>query len=438
MKTPFQHQVTGADWLASRGFGILADEPGAGKTAQVVMAADAVGARNILVICPAVVRPHWQREFRDWQKIDRQVDLVEGRPKERPKPGVTIISHATLADEKRSMHLICQTYDLIVVDEIHMFRQMDAIRTRMLLAPDGMWTWAPRLWGLTGTPLVNSAADLWPLTWGPLRAGIPWFDWGMQFAESMNGDGYGGIRPLGIKNANQLAAWFRPHILRRTLAGIGVVLPQLTVKHQLFPIPDDAMQRIMADLEGWTPDRLIQAIEEKDDLRDSAMARVRKTLGLAKLNGVAHYVNWLIEHRMGPAVVFFQHTSVREELFNQLAKQYGHRVSWIDGKITPKQLEAAESWFQRGDLDILLVQTDAGGMGLTLTRAARVVIAELPWTSVGMWQAIKRVHRITQIQPVHADIVRAKGIWLEEVLASTISKKHFASEQFLRLIETTN
>ena len=85
---------------------------------------------------------------------------------------------------------------------------------------------------------------------------------------------------------------------------------------------------------------------------------------------------------------------------------------------------------------MLLVQTDAGGVGLTLTRADKAVVAELPWTAVGMWQAVKRVHRITQTREVRADVLRASGCWLEQSLASAVSRKHAASERLLTLLES--
>ena len=327
-------------------------------------------------------------------------------------------------------------YDLVVIDEIHSHRRYDAARTRAVMEPGGAWEWGRQFWGLSGTPIVNSAADLWPFVWGPLRRPIMWYDWGLKFCEEMRPDGFGAIKAVGLKNQEELADFLRPHILRRTLAGIGVELPPLTTNH--FPVDVDpaALATVMADLEGWTPQRLATALDEKDELHDSALARVRKALGMAKVPAIAEYARLMIADGRGPAVVFFQHTAVREMLFDLLSVKAGHKVSWIDGKITRKQLEAAETRFQAGKLDVLLVQTDAGGVGLTLTRANKVIVAELPWTSVGMWQAVKRVHRITQTREVRADVIRASDCWLEQSLATAVSRKHAASERLLTLIES--
>jgi hypothetical protein len=341
-------------------------------------------------------------------------------------------------------------YDLIIIDESHLIRRFDAARTRSILAPaptaaaitpssmdpPGAWTWSSRLWCLTGTPIVNSAADLWPLAYGPMRMPVSWWDWGNQFCDEMRQDGFGGIRPIGLKNIPALADTMRPHVLRRTLPGIGIILPPLTINQVPVPVDQAALARAMADLEGWTPARLALALELRDELHDAALARVRKVLGLAKVQVVARHVDQMLKNGEGPVVVFFQHTQVREELFTELSTRCGYKVSWIDGKVSRAQVTAAEDWFSMGWLDVILVQTDAGGVGISLVRSNRCVIAELPWTSVAMFQGVARLHRIRQERPVLAEVIRAHGCWLEEALAGAVSKKQRAAEQFLTALET--
>lgn len=429
------HQVVGAKFLASRGFAILADEAGAGKSPQVVMAADLAGLRKILLVCPAVVRNHWDIMFRDWQTIDRPVAVVDGRVKVVPSEGVTIVSHAAFADQDSYATMLKGApYDAVVVDEIHFMRQYDAVRTRNILQPDGAWTWGRHFWGLSGTPIVNSAADLWPLAYGPMRMPVAWWDWGNRFAEPRESNGE--IRFSGLKDARGLSDILRPHFLRRTLAGLGIALPHLTVSQAKMPIAPAMLTRVMADLEGWTPTRLAAALDEKDELHDSALARVRKALGLAKVDVVAEHARSIIASRAGPVVVFFQHTSIRERLHELLSTRAGHAVSWIDGKVTRTQLRLAVEWFQAGRLDALLVQTDSGGIGITLTRSNRAVVAELPWTAVGLHQGVARIHRIGQTRSCLAEVMRADGCWLEDALGSAISRKQKASEELLTLLET--
>lgn len=434
--TPFPHQMTGARFLAERRVALLLDEMGLGKTAQVVLAADLIGARKILVICPAVVRVGWEDEFVTWQKIDRPIRAVEGRIRETPDPGVTVISHAALADAASVMALRAGApYDLIVVDEIHEIRNWDAARTRAMYGENALYRCAPYFWGLTGTPVVNSAADLWPFAAGPLANQKSWWDWSMQFTV-LKDAGNGDVRPIGLRQADVLADIFRSHVLRRTAESVGIRLPPLEVQDVMLPADPTALARAMAGLQQWDARRLTAALDDQDELKDSALASARRALGVAKAQALADHVRGILEAGEGPAVVFFQHTDVRKIAHAVLSTHAGYKVSWIDGSVTRTQLRAAREWFQAGRLDALLVQTQAGGVGLTLTRGCRAVIGELPWTAVALQQAIKRIHRLTQTRACRADVLRLKNCWLEDALATTVGRKHRASEDFLSRLTT--
>lgn len=436
-KTLFPHQETGADFLAARPVANLYDDPGVGKTFQSVAAADRAGAQRVLVIAPAVVRNHWARAFQQQQQIERPINIIE-TAKDVPVqsgPIVTIVSHAALVNTKRIYQLYnAESFDAIITDEAAEFRRFEAQRTRTLLGDEGLWTRAKHTWYLTGTPIVNSAADLYPLAYGPMRLlygeAPSWFEFCSRFAE-LRPDGFDGYKAVGIREAEMLAGMFRPVSLRRTLQSAGIELPDLTIENVPIDIPPNALAEVMALLEGWTPARLTQVLQDQDEIKDAAMSRVRRALGIAKAEPAVRYI---LTTEM-PAVVFFQHTDVRN-ILGQLLTDVGLRVSYIDGTIRPSQLTAAESQFQDGALDVLLIQTQAGGMGLTLTRSANVIVVEQPWTATALYQAIKRVHRITQTRPVQASVLQAHGCWLDEIMASVVQRKHVAAQQFLDLLTT--
>lgn len=78
--------------------------------------------------------------------------------------------------------------------------------------------------------------------------------------------------------------------------------------------------------------------------------------------------------------------------------------------------------FQGGDLDVIVASIEASGVGITLHRASQVVLGELPWTAAGQDQAIDRVHRIGQDEPVTAWRVIASST-LDKKLADTVAAK---------------
>ena len=62
---PHQAQVVGGRRDGHRTF-LLADEPGLGKTAQALLAAQAASAYPLLVVVPNVVKTSWAREAAMW------------------------------------------------------------------------------------------------------------------------------------------------------------------------------------------------------------------------------------------------------------------------------------------------------------------------------------------------------------------------------------
>jgi SNF2 family DNA or RNA helicase len=441
----YSHQTTGAAFLAERRFALLADEPGLGKTRTTVLAADLVGAEKILVLCPGAVRRHWEAEFEQWSSRRRDVTVMEGFLDRPPGPGVTIVSHAVTSDAPahgkkrggRSVPALLEggPYDAVIVDEAHEFRQYQAQRTRTLFAPDGIASRAAHCWNLSGTPIVNSAGDLYPMVFGGLGSPISWQDFCNHYA-IMVPDTYLGTKPTGIQNAEELARGLQPYMIRRTIASLGIPMPPLDIQSRSIDIDQDALRRIMADLDGWTPTRLAEAMEDQDDLKDAVLARVRRALGLAKVNATARHILDIFTDGDGPVVVFFQHTDVRKELYSILSS-CNLRCSWIDGTVSKGQLAAAKAWFQDGRLDVLLVQTQAGGMGLTLTRAHRAVIAEMPWTATALFQAIKRIHRIGQTAGCLAETLAASGCWLDAAMAKVVGVKERASNRLLDLLTSS-
>ena len=220
--TDYPHQRTGAAFLAERRVALLADEPGTGKTRTTIKAADLIGARRILVACPGAVREHWAVEFEKWSTVPRSVDVIGGFVRSPLGDGVTIVSHATLSDAPSMRKaarpgrgasivnlLAGAPYDLIVVDEAAEFRQFQAQRTRTLFSGDGLASRTARLWCLSGAPFVNSAADLYPLVFGAIGSRVSWEEFCGHYC-TMVPDAYVGMKPVGLRNAAELADGLRP------------------------------------------------------------------------------------------------------------------------------------------------------------------------------------------------------------------------------------
>jgi hypothetical protein len=282
------------------------------------------------------------------------------------------------------------------------------------------------MWLLTGSPIVNSAADLYPVCASLFSGGrlIPYSEFIDRFTNVIPCP-WKGARPTDLVNEQELKAWLAPHMLRRA---DFLNLPPLTMRVVPLHVADADLVPVLAMLNGLKPYEIEFAIETGLDPNE-AISRVRRALGIAKTSAAVDYVGELLSCGYGPIVAFYHHKDVRELLFSGL-KAFGCRVSWIDGAVTGDRRVAAVDWFQAGKLDVLLVQTQAGGTGITLTQSNHSVTVESPWTDVALKQAIARVHRITQTRPVQADILTG-ACWLDEVMARVITRKASAASRLL-------
>ena len=98
-----------------------------------------------------------------------------------------------------------------------------------------------------------------------------------------------------------------------------------------------------------------------------------------------------------PAIVF---TEYRDTLLHLQASLGFPSVTLHGGMTRDERLEAIRHFTHGGGR--LLLATDAGGEGLNLQRACRLVVnLELPWNPMRLEQRIGRVDRIGQRRPVH-------------------------------------
>ena len=138
---------------------LLADEPGLGKTAQALLAAEAANAYPLLVVVPNVVKTNWAREAAIWT----------------PKHPATVI-HGDGYTIDGFADIVVVNYEVLdrhvgwlgdfgfrgmVVDEAHFIKNKSssARGTRSSSERIRARTVRPALMALTGTPLINDIED---------------------------------------------------------------------------------------------------------------------------------------------------------------------------------------------------------------------------------------------------------------------------------------
>jgi SNF2 family DNA or RNA helicase len=109
-----------------------------------------------------------------------------------------------------------------------------------------------------------------------------------------------------------------------------------------------------------------------------------------------------LSRNVGKVVFFAKHIDVMDAA-EQTFAQRGIRYSSIRGDQTTRaRNKNIDEFVKDPEVQIIVCSLLAAGVGINLQVSSNVVLAELSWTDAEQTQAIDRVHRIGQDQPVTA------------------------------------
>jgi SNF2 family DNA or RNA helicase len=158
----------------------------------------------------------------------------------------------------------------------------------------------------------------------------------------------------------------------------------------------------------------------KSSSEENVFAMVRR-IGRAKATLAADYAAQLA-HSAGKVVFFAKHIDVMDAA-SELLESRGIRYASARGDQTPAVRQRnIDAFVNDPEVAVVVCSLTAAGVGLNLQVASNVVLAELSWTNAEQTQAIDRVHRIGQTEPVTAwRIIAAQTI--DAKIASLIDAK---------------
>ena len=446
----FPHQRAGVAFLATAKRALLADEPGLGKTAQAIRALKKLQENGeepfpALIVCPNTLKKNWKREFARWWP-DVKVEVIKGSANQRRKifeepADVYVInweslrSHSRLApygsvalarcttcgghDEKvtenrcevhlRELNMI--TFNSVVADEIHRSKEPKSKQSRALWAATGD---APIRFALTGTPIANNVLDLWSiLHWLAPEEWPSKTRWIDRMIDTMM-NAFGGMMVLGVKPhmQSEFDATLNPR-MRRMLK--SVVLPWLP--EMMFERRDIEMSTkqakaykqmrdlMIAELEGGdvvtAPSPLTQTTRLLQFASSYAEMNVDETTGesKARLTEPSCKVDALMDDIKNgdfgdDSVAVCAVSRQLIELLSAALTKEKIQHGLITGAQTEDERQQAVDDFQAGKIKWILFTAQAGGVGITLTAARRLIMLQRPWSLVDHKQALDRVHRI--------------------------------------------
>jgi len=139
---------------------LLADEPGLGKTAQSLLAAQAADAYPLLVVVPNVVKTNWAREASRWTP-NRSVSVVHGDGQDVDGFADIIVLNYEILDRHVGW-IGDHGFRGMIVDEAHFIKNKKSQRSQHVLEIAErvrQRVARPLMMALTGTPLINDVED---------------------------------------------------------------------------------------------------------------------------------------------------------------------------------------------------------------------------------------------------------------------------------------
>ncbi len=399
------YQDSGVRWLANLAahgcHGILADEMGLGKTIQTLALLIAFPCRKLhhLVVCPASVAPVWVREVETrFPKIETRIlgkghDFRSRKRIAKGKRSVLWIAsytqlrrHKPLLDEKK--------FGYAILDEAQHVKNPRAKTTAACLAIR-----AERRIALTGTPIENSALDLWTI----YRFLMPGLLAGRRAMERL-------AKEMGEGFNRRLRRQIAPFVLRRAKAEVTPELPPKVETDLTCPLSDEQRReyrRISEEGLLGKPDTLRTALSQQATHVFALLTRLRQaccdvallpwrrndTPSSCKTEAFLNKMNELVPSGR-KVLVFSQFTSYLGLLRKTLKNSFTDLpIFELTGK-TKDRDRPIQSFQETNGAAVMLAALKAGGVGVNMHAADYVFLMDPWWNPAAESQAIDRAHRI--------------------------------------------
>lgn len=408
---------------------LIGDEMGLGKTVQALAACQAMGAFPMIVICPASLKVNWYREACKWLPGKRVTvwDSRGGWPAD-----VVVVNYDILGKLVDRLKGLAPA--AVVFDECHYLKTRKAKRTE---AAKDLATVARIRLALSGTPILNRPSEL--VTQLELLGRIEEFGGYWQFVrrycQAFRSEH--GIDSSGSANLEELNHRLRSTcFIRRNKSDVLTELPPK--QRSVVPLTLDnraEYDRAEKDLIEWVREQalkndslLLLSEADREAHADAAANRARaaeqlvriealkKLAARGKMAGVEQWVEDFLQS--GEKLILF---ATHVDVVRDLAARFGAPSIYGDVPLVERQ-QIVDRFQQDPNCRVIVLNIQAGGVGLTLTAASNVAFVEFGWNPGQMDQAEDRAHRIGQTDQVTAWYLAAEKT-IDEWIIALIDEK---------------
>ena len=442
------YQITGVKWLyniykCNLG-GILADEMGLGKSLQTICFIKSILKEKkdakILIVSPTSLIYNWEKEFDKFASNLNYMVIAENKNKrmeilQNLESNIIITTYGLLRRDKEFYEKL--NFEVMIIDEAQNIKNPKA----------GITTSSKEIKAnckiaLTGTPVENSAVELWSI-FDFIMPGF--FTNLMKFQSKYNVKDFSDEK---MDILSKLNLQISPFILRRKKIDVAKDLPEKIENNIYFDMYPEQKKIYLAQLKK-TKEEMDEIISTEGFLK----ARFKILQLLTKLRQIC----------IDPSIIFndYKGGSVKiDELINLVKKiiSNNHKILLftsfktalnivkekfdenditsytIDGSISSKKRMELVEKFNTDNTNVFLIMLKAGGTGLNLTSADVVIHLDLWWNPQVENQATDRAHRIGQTKNVEVIKLICNGT-IEERIIELQNKKKLLSDS---LIEGNN
>ncbi len=401
---PYQQEAIDTALSAPAHRWVINFDTGLGKTRTAIEFAKQVGAKRVLIVCPAVVRIGWLRELAKWGFPEEASIISIGRDREKglSKPALERKRKAYAATVQivsyDLAHNVAQKgWDLIVLDELHKLKSPSSKQSKAVKGIARRHKGA--ILGLTATLMPDRVTDLynqldiiWPRRWGKLQQnGKASYEFNKRYSLGFNPKGYGikweGVNEVHLDELRHRLAAVSSRVTKDEVAHL---LPAFTVR--LLQIGDKEALDI-----GRIPTDVLKELHKRADKKTKEIEEWAKE-AMEETNHA----------------VIFTH---RRELAKRIPSEYT-----ITGSMSPdKRLATIDSWTRSGGL--LVATMHAVGIGINgLEIANRALFAELYYRPETVIQALGRLDRLGTDEKTIVDFLVYAGT-IEERIAMLVQEK---------------
>lgn len=428
------HQVEGIKWILSRSRSYLAHAPGAGKTAQAIIASIFAGdlGQTIFIVPPQMTK-NWEREILKWTEFAGIFPTITIVPESERQLNIewraefVIVPDSMLTKSWVYQNLIKMRKKFLAVDEASRFKEAASLRSVVLFG--GQMKTGEVLPGLVRSAAYTVLMDGSPMPngrpmelWAPLYAMCP------EVIDFMEQNDFG-LRYCGPK-INKFGKFEFKHsshedeFKEKIRADFMHVVTEEQLSHperlraMLFMNQDPRSAEQKEWEQKFLPRVNLSELTESDSQGD--LARFRRELGVNKIDWVSQYVAERLESKNESVLLFAWHREVCEGLAERLSK---YNPGLVMGGISSDRREGYFADFRSGKRKVIVGNIAAMGVGHNLQRADRVIFAEYSWSDEANKQCEKRASRKGSVKSsVRCDYLVVPNSLDEVVLNSVFGK----------------